>query len=394
MDDLINRAGSFGIYQRSLLSIVGFVSALCGFTQFMTVFNNAVPKFNCTLSSDLTAPLPSETCEIFFNTTTSLQLGLDSPYQCSFSAEYGHTTVSEWHLICDRIGLATLPATLYQTGALSSFIVGFLSDRYGRKKLCICMSTILFTNILVCEVLQRQDVGLAWYARFLVYSLSQFVLGLTVHSLDMVTFVLLIEMTVPTNANPIGIFNFIMYVVGELVLLLICFICRDWRAHNRASGFFSLVSTFLIVAFLPESPRFLVVKGRLGEATQALLKMAKRNRREDRLSYEGVMSELCRLMDSGESTLMVSHDMEKDNKDECKITGNQQTLVEYLLNPGCNAVNAVLCAYICLSIILVYYGASTGKSVNFDMVSFLLLHSSMKNFVQVITCKTWFEIIP
>jgi len=120
--------------------------------------------------------------------------------------------------------------------------------------------------------------------------------------------------------------------------------------------------------------------------------MAKRNRREDRLSYEGVMDELCRLTDSeegvqrlAESSLMVSgptlNHMDKDNKEECEITDNQQTLVDYLLNPGCNAVYAVLCAYICLSIILVYYGVSAGKSVNL----------SMKRFFQVVTliiCKT------
>ncbi len=184
MDELITRAGSFGVYQRGILAIVGYISALCGFTQFMTVFNNAVPKFVCTLKNNISTSsyhLPLTTCDAYLNFTVS---GTDSPYQCAFSTEfYGQTIVSEWYLICDKIKLANLPATIYQIGALSSIVSGFLSDRYGRRKLCLLMSAILFTNMLICELLQMDSFGLAWNIQYILYGITQFVAGMSVYSL-------------------------------------------------------------------------------------------------------------------------------------------------------------------------------------------------------------------
>ncbi len=192
----------------------------------------------------------------------------------------------------------------------------------------------------------------------------------------MVTFVLLIELTVPANANPIGIFNFIFYVVGELILLIVCFYARNWHTHNQFSAAFTFISTLMIVTFLPESPRFLVVKHRLTEAAQVVLKIAKYNGKQDQITYESVMTELSQIINnqdkiSNENTLMISRTtLNHSLKDQNELvvikstTTNQQSLLEYLSHPFRNAVNAVFSAYICMSIILVYYGAKTGKNIS------------------------------
>jgi hypothetical protein len=130
MDDLIERCGSFGLYQKCLLGLIGSITSLCGFTQFSSVFNNAIPKLYCRQKNS-TENFLSNTCEIFSNITLSKANNIDSPYQCQYDTKYYEKTiVNEWDLVCDKTSLVNLTQTIFMVGALSSFCTGYLSDRY------------------------------------------------------------------------------------------------------------------------------------------------------------------------------------------------------------------------------------------------------------------------
>lgn len=254
MDEIIKKSGEFGRYQTVMLLIIGYASALCGFTQYMSVFNNAVPEFDC-FQVNSTIILP-QTCEIFNNITKSNKLDQNPIFECHYSKEfYGKTIVNQWDLICDKISLAGLTQSMYQVGAVSAFFVGYLSDMYGRKKVCLLISILLTLNMIICELFQLDAFGFNNLQLYVLYLITQFVSGFTIFSLDMVTFVLLFELTTAKYSNFISRFNMTFYAVGELVLLVVSFYFRDWRKHNLFAGIASLILFIIISLFISESPR-------------------------------------------------------------------------------------------------------------------------------------------
>ena len=134
MESLIERVGSFGRFQKMILFVIGPVASLSGLVAFSSVFNNAAPKLLCKPRNS-NHTLSSNTCEILLNLTRSENDLIEAAYECYYDTYYyGTTIVTEWNLICDKIHLASLTQTIYMLGAASSIIVGYFSDRYGRKK--------------------------------------------------------------------------------------------------------------------------------------------------------------------------------------------------------------------------------------------------------------------
>lgn len=88
MDELIEKCGSFGKYQKMLLGIIGYVTAVNGLYQYMTVFNNAIPQLICnpkpSLSPHYIQDFSTESCDAFRNISLSKELGYDSPYECHY----------------------------------------------------------------------------------------------------------------------------------------------------------------------------------------------------------------------------------------------------------------------------------------------------------------------
>ena len=258
MDDLIEKVGSFGRYQKALLFIIGSVTGMNGLTQFMSVFNNAVPKLLCkhkqfNSTEDLYLP---NSCEIFQNLSLSKANNYESPYECHYDTTYyGRTIITEYDLICDRLYLASLTQTLYMIGSMTSFFTGFFSDRIGRRLVCFFMSLLLCVSIFASEIFQIKYFGFTVSVRYMAYLISQFILGFTVYSLDIITYILLVESTTQRHINFLSIINFNMYVLGELTLLLVSFFCRDWNMQNWFAASVSFFFSIVIITILPESPR-------------------------------------------------------------------------------------------------------------------------------------------
>lgn len=140
-------------------------------------------------------------------------------------------------------------------GSMLSVVNGFFSDMFGRKKVCFICALLLSISLLVCEVFQLELFGFSPMTKYSVYAATQFFVGFCVYSLDIITYVLLIEFTTPRHMTFISIFNIIMYVFGMLVLLTICYFVRNWQIQNWCASFIAFVASLLIMFILPESPR-------------------------------------------------------------------------------------------------------------------------------------------
>ena len=71
MNNLLNRIGTFGNYQKRILCIIGSISTLVAIVTYASVFNNAVPKVTCTNRHTGEVKDSASFCEIWNKTQPS-----------------------------------------------------------------------------------------------------------------------------------------------------------------------------------------------------------------------------------------------------------------------------------------------------------------------------------
>jgi len=179
-------------------------------------------------------------------------------------------------------------------------------------------------------------------------------------------------------------------VIGELVLPLIYYITYDWHGVNTAIGIFSTIITVLILTLLPESPRFLIANKRYDECFELLNKIAKINKRSDKMFTRDQFFKQIESNENGTVGVDGSHInfheiqsllsirvkskniLQQNNDIEAEIIEkNTGSVFFFLINPIKNFFTTLMMSLIWISIALVYYGISLGK---FNNNIFLILN--------------------
>ena len=139
MENILEKAGSFGRYQKMLIIfMLGPIASLSGIAAVVSVFNNAIPQLIC--KDEFGSFYANQTvidsvCNIIHNATQKIS---SNSYECQYDTSvYGITIVTEWNLICGKLHLTSLAQTIYMFGAASSIFIGYFSDRLGRKKVSL-----------------------------------------------------------------------------------------------------------------------------------------------------------------------------------------------------------------------------------------------------------------
>jgi hypothetical protein len=68
---------------------------------------------------------------------------------------FGYTFTEEANLVCNRESEKSWLATLMQCGGFSLLIIGSLADRYGRKRLTVIVTILLFIICLITQTLMQ-----------------------------------------------------------------------------------------------------------------------------------------------------------------------------------------------------------------------------------------------
>lgn len=197
-------------------------------TIYVTIFTAAEPKLLCKYKNDTNSTTYlSNTCEIWSNITQETKQNKQPVYECRWDTQYyGLTIINEWNLICDRVYLASLTQTIFMIGALCSFFMGYISDKYGRQTVCLSMSLLMSCSIIISESLQMEFFNLGFNTKFFIYCVLQLLLGFTSYSLYVTSYVLLLEMTTSKYSTIVSNFNLYMYVLGELFALSLGYFAR------------------------------------------------------------------------------------------------------------------------------------------------------------------------
>ncbi|KAJ4922631.1 hypothetical protein JOQ06_024752 [Pogonophryne albipinna] len=182
---------------------------------------------------------------------------------------YISTIITEWDLVCDDRWKNPLTSSIFFCGVLTgSFVSGQLSDRYGRK-------IVLFVTMAVQTVF---TLIMVFAPSWPVFCALFFIVGMGQISNYVAGFVLGTEILSPkvrTIYSTAGVNLF--FAAGYMFLPLFAYFLRDWRMLLLGLT----LPGFLYVPlwwFIPESPRWLLSRGRVEEAEAIVRDAAKKNK--------------------------------------------------------------------------------------------------------------------
>lgn len=180
------------------------------------------------------------------------------------------TTVMEWDLVCERTALRPTIQVTYMAGVfIGSLVFGPVADRFGRRK-AIMPSVLLVMLGSVCATFSPV------YELFLIAVL---ITGMGTMGVFAACHVFIVELAGVQWRGLTSMLFDLGPPTGGMIWAIVGNYIRDWRTLYYPGLAIACVM-LLYYWILPESPRWLLVKGRVEEATVVLTQAARRNGRK------------------------------------------------------------------------------------------------------------------
>ncbi|XP_059845878.1 organic cation/carnitine transporter 2-like [Hypanus sabinus] len=297
-DEVTAFLGDWGPHQKLLFFLLSVSVIPNGFTGLSIIFVGDVPEHRCLIPENLnlseawrnrTIPLQgpeqrrSKCTRYRLDVILNLSQTFPDPDFLNVSEieqepcldgweyskeQYISTIVSEWDLVCNNGWKEPFAASVYFTGVLiGSFSSGILSDRFGRK--------IVMFGTMVLQV--AFNVLITFSPNLEIFCLINFLKGFGEISNYMSAFVLgseLLEKSIRIAYSTLGVA--MGFALGYMILPFVAYFIRKWQMLILTLSLSCLVYIPLWW-FIPESPRWLLSKGRVEEAESIIRFMAKKN---------------------------------------------------------------------------------------------------------------------
>ncbi|XP_071114254.1 organic cation transporter protein-like [Haliotis cracherodii] len=290
-DTILEHLGEFGPYQKRLYLMVCVPAITCAFQSLLPVFSMALPNFRCAtpgLANDtyksqgqghdviVNGSIPWDRDEDGVSTLsecsvyTNLTAGNDTRECTSWvydKTTFTSTAQSEFNFVCgNKAWRATSNSLAFAGGLTGSFVFGLASDLIGRKK-------TYFFNVLLHSA---SCIGIAFSPNMVIFNALRFIEGMANSGLYMVAYVIGMEFVGPSKRVIAGMVIDLFWCLGLFILGAAAYCLRDWHHLQLA---LSAPSALILIMwwFIPESPRWLLSRGRDAEAEQIIRKAAEVN---------------------------------------------------------------------------------------------------------------------
>ncbi|XP_055600544.1 carcinine transporter-like isoform X1 [Uranotaenia lowii] len=316
LDELLPTIGEFGRYQKLLLWFVCLPACIpCGFGAFNQLFMTDTPgdywcqipalqnfsleemklhgipliehdgteQFSkCTRYAvdwkEILADSP-DLSDVVPNSSWPLESCRDGwTYNTS---EVTSSIVIDFNLVCEYDIYPTLGLVALNTGGpVGVYLFGMLNDRVGRRTSYFsCLATLLLGSFITAA---STDFGM--------WAFSRVIVGLTIPAVYQIPFIIALELVGPNYRSFVTVMTCTFYTFGLMMLAGVTYLVRDW-IHLTLYTSVPFLFYFLYLFVMPESPRWLLMKGRLEEALQILEKMAIVNGKQLPSSFRNKLQE-------------------------------------------------------------------------------------------------------
>ncbi|XP_060070290.1 organic cation transporter protein-like [Ylistrum balloti] len=281
-DETLRKIGEFGPYQRRVYFLLCLLVVFIGLSDVVNAFLLFTPNYRCfglnenTLANftngtvDNEEPKCTQSLEIINSSgheENTVDICTSWKYDKSVFVE---SIVTENDLVCDNDLIPTYIQMIVYVGSFcGSLVQGVLADCIGRQK-TICISLVMFF---------LSGMASAWSSNYYAFTAFRFLQGFSSRGVFIPTFVLGVEMVGPSKRQYAGFLLNYFYSGGVVLLAGIGYGFRHWK-------YIQIVSSAPVIIFLmywwilPESPRWLISRGRKTEYKAVLMKIAKSNNKE------------------------------------------------------------------------------------------------------------------
>lgn len=148
-------------------------------------------------------------------------------------------------------------------------LTGPLSDNYGRKKILIFTALLFLISSLGCALANS-------HVAFIIYRM---IAGIAVGAASMLSPMYIAEVAPAKHRGKLGILNILAIFIGQSAAFFSNFFLRDYGGIDNWRWMMGVmvipsVLLFILLFFIPESPRWLVEKQKNGPAYLVLTKLS------------------------------------------------------------------------------------------------------------------------
>lgn len=263
-DEVLEKVGSFGWFQKRLLILFNLLTALLfGWAVMVTGIITAEPAWKCVKNSSVC------TYDGAINVGNTNYDARCNMSRSEWDFVDGMTSViTEFDLVCSKSIYGTLAiASVFVGFFLGAIIIGPFTDKFGRKPTIFISGFVIALFSLVS----------AFPKVFWLFVVFKILVGLGVGGASVAIFVLITEFVGVQHRSIMGMSLWYCWSLSLVALAGVGYLIRDWRILTIATavpGFPALLGWF----FTPESVRWLMIKGKMGEAVNVFKRMARVNK--------------------------------------------------------------------------------------------------------------------
>ncbi|XP_052711905.1 uncharacterized protein LOC128186180 isoform X4 [Crassostrea angulata] len=292
-DDVYRMIGSCGRYQKLIYVLQTLPVMFAAVQTYLSVFILYVPDHRCSsLNSINTTHAPqdihflSSRCKVYYNIKSEFLYEVyNSPESSNWdnltmpssecrsweydTALFENTFVTQKNLVCKKKLYRTHAIVAYMAGfTLGSLGMGIFSDKFGRK-VVLMASIALYIG---------SSIPLSFVNEFSEFTVSRIFSGVSVGGLLNTCYVMDLELVEPRMRMLAGMVYKLFWGTGALLLTGMAYLIRDWRNLNLSLALPTILFLFYKI-LVPESTRWLFIKGRRKRAENILRMIARRNNR-------------------------------------------------------------------------------------------------------------------
>ncbi|XP_076034802.1 organic cation transporter protein-like [Oratosquilla oratoria] len=222
--------------------------------------------YNYTVAASLGYEAAKENLDLITNVVNGTVSCLKRDFN---HTQYKSTLVTDFDLVCERRALYSTTSSVTQMGMLAaSVIVGYATDLFGKRRFVLACYMILYLLALLTAASPTVEM----------YLVCQFFLSIFRYASSITEFVLILEVSSNDMRSYIGSIGRISWPLGQLLIPAFAYYIREWKYLQLA---YIVPYLYCITYYwtMPESPRWLILKGQYSEVIGLLKKIARWNKK-------------------------------------------------------------------------------------------------------------------